>query len=1035
MTGSSTGTPSEGAPSVLVVLVTRDAAGWLRGCLAALAEQRYPRLGIVAVDDVSTDGTVEILNQALGERRVIALRERTGFAGAMRAALKIPAAREADHLLVLHDDTTLDPDAVARMVEAAHDIGVEGVGVVGPKVVDWRDPRLLLDVGRSADRFGHPYTPLQPGEIDQGQFDRVLEVLCVSSCAMLISREAWTRAGLFDERLDARHDDLDLCWRVRLAGFRVLMTPLARARHRRAGATGERRERQRRRSERYYEDRAALASLLKNASVISLLWLLPVDLLLSLVRLVFLLLSRRFEESFDLLAAWGWNLIHLPGTVARRVRVQSVRSVPDRELRRFMESGGLKFPRWFESAGQILDEQREIDDEDADASAGRRLRDRTASLVGQHPVFVASFFAVVVGAFAFRQLIGPEPLAGGALPAFPDSFSGFFAELASGFRTTALGGTLAASPALGAMGGISWLTFASTAIAQKVMLAGGVVLAGVLAYRAIARLTGRPGAAVVAASAYVLSALVLWSFSEGRIALLVALAVLPAIAERLEVAFGSDAPPGGGRRFAAGLGVTLAVAVAFVPGIAIAAAIMLVIQLVFGRVRGRGLVLAGASVVFAGLLLFPFVPTILADDGAALGSGIGTTDLGDLGRLALGGGPGSWIVAAFLPVAALIAFALVGPRYRGAAGRAVLGAVVALGLAWLGSAGYLPVALANAPVYLGLAAAGEALVIGFGLASALGGLGRESFGLRQIATGLLAVVLGAGIFLQAVSAMVGGWAVGGPAAVPPAWAVTAGEAHGDFRVLWVGADDERRFPAPGGDPQAVAPAGPASIRYALTGRDGIVAIDTGRAMNGGGTRYLGEALNEILSGTTEHGGALLAPLGVRFVVAADDDLPEAAADLLDRQVDLDLVLERGLRIYRNGAAIPPASVLPEADAETVASADLATIAAMPPAPATPLRTVEGGWEGVAPLDGVVQVGDAFDRDWELLALNGAVGPRESFGWSLSFPVEAGPVRIRYTAQSVRTIEIALLGLLWIAALWITRKPVSRYEPVDPGMRT
>jgi GT2 family glycosyltransferase len=250
MTGSPTDTPSERVPSVLVVLVTRDATGWLRGCLTALAEQRYPRLGIVAVDDASGDGTVEILTQALGERRVIALRERAGFAGAMRAALTIPAAREADHLLVLHDDTALDPDAVARMVEAAHDIGVEDVGVVGAKVVDWRDPHLLLDVGRSADRFGHPYTPLQPGEIDQGQFDRVLEVLCVSSCAMLISREAWTRVGLFDERLDARHDDLDLCWRVRLAGFKVLMTPLARARHRRSGATGERRERQRRRSER-----------------------------------------------------------------------------------------------------------------------------------------------------------------------------------------------------------------------------------------------------------------------------------------------------------------------------------------------------------------------------------------------------------------------------------------------------------------------------------------------------------------------------------------------------------------------------------------------------------------------------------------------------------------------------------------------------------------------------------------------------------------------------------------------------------------
>ena len=75
----------------------------------------------------------------------------------------------------------------------------------GAKVVDWEQPRRLRDVGMSADLFGHAYAPLQPGEIDQGQFDRVLEVLSVSSSAMLIAREAWKRAGLFDERLDAEH--------------------------------------------------------------------------------------------------------------------------------------------------------------------------------------------------------------------------------------------------------------------------------------------------------------------------------------------------------------------------------------------------------------------------------------------------------------------------------------------------------------------------------------------------------------------------------------------------------------------------------------------------------------------------------------------------------------------------------------------------------------------------------------------------------------------------------------------------------------
>ena len=119
-----------------------------------------------------------------------------------------------------------------------------------------------------------------------------------------------------------------------------------------------------------------------------------------------------------------------------------------------------------------------------------------------------------------------------------------------------------------------------------------------------------------------------------------------------------------------------------------------------------------------------------------------------------------------------------------------------MALAWCSSAGYLPAWAANAPIYLALAAVGEALVVGLGLSSVLSGLGRESFGLRQIGTALLAAVLGAGILLQTAAAMVGGWAVGGPDALPPAWAVVSSSAKGEFRVIWLGADTETRSRPP-----------------------------------------------------------------------------------------------------------------------------------------------------------------------------------------------------------------------------------------------
>ena len=691
---ASTGTSQ---PSVLALIVVGPGSSpWLRDCLLSLAHQSYPRIGVLAVDDGADEASREMLRRSLGSRRVLSNEERLGSARSVRAALERPVAKSADFVLIVDPRASLDKDAVARLVEAAVGIGVEDVGIVGAKIVDRDDPRSLRDIGRSSDRFGHPSSSLQAGEIDQGQFDRVLEVLCVSSAAMLISREAVERTDLFDERLDPANRDLDFCWRTRVAGYRILMTPLARVRIGGAEEEGAG-EPATRRSKRYEEDRAAIASMLKNYSLLSLLWVVPAALVLGVLRLVYLVLGRRFEEAFDVVAAWGWNVAHLPSTLSLRRHAQKARRVRDRALRRFMESAGFRSPRWFATAERILEEQRAIDEADEGEPIQRRLRDRTASLVGSHPVIVGSFLAFVVGAVAVRELLGTEVLVGGALPAFPARFGELFAELASAFRSTPIGGQLAPSPAVGALGALSFATLGDPQLAQKAILIAGPPLAAILMYRATIRMSVRPGPAVVAAACYAVGALTFWAFSEGRLGLLVALAVLPAAAERIDTAFAREEPPGGRPRFVAGAAVTLAVGAAAYPGIVLPIAVLVTIRVFSGPLRGRGVLLVGAGAVGAAVLLFPFVPTLFADGGRALSSLVGTIEPLRLARLALGPGPGTWPVAAFLPIGAVLGLGLVRGELRGPAARAAVAAGAGLILSWLAAANYLPPGLANPP--------------------------------------------------------------------------------------------------------------------------------------------------------------------------------------------------------------------------------------------------------------------------------------------------------------------------------------------------
>jgi GT2 family glycosyltransferase len=1020
---ASTGTST---PSVLALIVVGPGSSpWLRECLLSLAHQSYPRVGVLAIDDGADTASREMLHASLGSRRVLRNDHPLGSARSIRSALELPVAGAADFVLIVDPRASLDRDAVARFVEAAVGIGVEDVGVVGAKIVDRDHPRSLRDIGRSSDRFGHPSSSLQPGEIDQGQFDRVLEVLCVSSAAMLVAREVWERTDLFDERLDEAHADLDFCWRVRVAGYRILMTPLARVRL----AGGPERERARepapRGGQRYEEDRAAIAAMFKNYGLLSLLWVVPAALVLGVVRFTYLVLGRRFEEAVDVAAAWGWNLSHLPGTLARRRRAQRVRRVRDRALRRFMESAGLRSPRWLATAERILEEQRAIDEADEGEPIQRRLRDRTASLVGSHPVIVGSFLALVVGVVATRDLVTAGSLAGGALPAFPDRAGDLFAELTSAVRSTPLGGPLAPSPALGALGVLSLAALGEPLLVQKAILVAGPPLAAILMYRAMVRLSVRPGPAVLAAAAYALGALSLWAFSEGRLGLLIALAVLPAAAERIGTAFARGAPAGDSPRFVAGTAVTLAVAVASYPGIVLAILVLVLVHAASGPLRGRGLALTGAAAVGAAVLLFPFVPTLLADGGLALASLIGTTEPARLARLALGPGPGTWPVAAFLPIAAVLGLGLVRGELRGPAARAALAGGVGLILSWLAAANYLPVGLANPPAYAALAAVSMASLVGFGLASFSGSLRLESFGLRQVATALLALVLAAGLLLQALAAMVGTWGVGPPEdRIPPTWAVIGGGSVGSFRVLWLTGDRPVGLPPPAGDPQRRFEAGDATVRYALTDREGASVLDTGRPLAGPGPEHLERAIHEILGSTTRHGGALLSPFGIRFVVAERGALSPSAREAFDAQVDVDLVPATGFLIYRNAVAPPPAAVLDADPAarEIMAGGDASTIARWQPVPAVPLERVPGGWDGPGTA-GTVFLATEHDAQWELRGTSAE--PQVAFGWATSFQADGLPVRVRHGGRLPSGIQVVLLTVLWLAALWATRKPVPR----------
>jgi hypothetical protein len=498
------------------------------------------------------------------------------------------------------------------------------------------------------------------------------------------------------------------------------------------------------------------------------------------------------------------------------------------------------------------------------------------------------------------------------------------------------------------------------------------------------------------------------------------MAVLPFAWDRIDAAFRRRAPERP-YRFAVGLGVALAIGAAFAPAIVLPVAAFAIANLVAGRRRDRGSMLVALGMGAAVLLAFPVVVAAAGDPAAALSSEIGTPDPWSLLRLAPGDAPGSWPVAAFLPIAAIVCFAGAADPQRGRAWRALLVAIAGTLLAWASVAGYLPAALANAPAWLAAAAVAESALIAFGLSTFARGLGRQAFGFRQLGVAIMSVVLPVGVLAQALQVTFADWAVR-PGGLPPAWPVIASSAQGPFRILWLGSPDGDPFPAPGGDPIGLAEAGEATVRFGLTDRDGVSALDYGRARSGPGYDRLREIVLDLVAGGTRHAGALLGTYGVRFVVSAEGDLPGPARERLLAQLDLDRVPAGGLTIFRNAAALPTAFV--SANAPVPDRFAPGEIQASPVVAATGLEGEGQRFEGAAAEPGHVVVTQQFDSGW--LVDNGGrtLEPFEGYGWAIASEVGAGDVTLRFTQQWVRSVEMVLLALLWAAALWITRKPGS-----------
>ncbi len=328
-------------PLISVIILNYNGARWLDRCLASLKLQSlFTQIEVIIADNLSSDNSdklAETIIHSWPNGRFIQHGENLGYCEGNNRAAK---AASGKFLFFLNNDTWMEPDCLEKLVS---EVQAVQASAATPMVLNYDDDTFQSLGATGFDLFGLTSTRMP--------YPDTREILMPEGCSYLIERQVFERLGGFDPALFMFSDELDLSWRVWIAGYKAIGVPAARLHHRGAANVnpqGDARVIELRTSDtkRFYANRNGLLVLLKSCQNALLLLVVLQLALLATEALVSLVLVRRwsFVQRAYLDAVLDcWRLRH--HVRSERERIRQFRCRSDWWMLRFMR---WRLNRWDE---------------------------------------------------------------------------------------------------------------------------------------------------------------------------------------------------------------------------------------------------------------------------------------------------------------------------------------------------------------------------------------------------------------------------------------------------------------------------------------------------------------------------------------------------------------------------------------------------------------------------------------------------------------------------------------------------------------
>lgn len=186
----------------------------------------YQDKEVVIADNGSADDSIEFLKTHYPSIRVIRLEKNHGFAKGYNIALK---QVDAKYYVLLNSDVEVRPGWLEPLVAMMENI--PSLSACQPKILSYHHPELFEYAGGAGgwiDAYGYPFARGRIFDIcekDQGQYDAPSKVFWASGAAMFVRSTVFHEMKGFDEYFFAHQEEIDLCWRMQLAGYHLMSCP------------------------------------------------------------------------------------------------------------------------------------------------------------------------------------------------------------------------------------------------------------------------------------------------------------------------------------------------------------------------------------------------------------------------------------------------------------------------------------------------------------------------------------------------------------------------------------------------------------------------------------------------------------------------------------------------------------------------------------------------------------------------------------------------------------------------------------------